>query len=184
MKTLRMVLFTTTLLLMAFALYAAGIVYAQGIEVEDLAGRLAALEAKVATTEREIEHLRDDIQMLYDLTDEALRHVWDELDRWEVVSLEATGYAPFDNISGLCAGENPWSTATGTRPGPGTIAVNPQVIAYGTRMYIEGYGWGVAADTGGAIRAREDLIDLYFDTHEQAVAWGRRVVKVLVEVQE
>ena len=174
--TVNMALCAAALLLLTMG------VYNQGVEAGALAERLTALEAKVAAAEQEIEHLRDDIQMLYDLTDEALRRVWDELDRWEVVSLEVTGYAPFDNISGLCADENPWSTSTGTRPGPGTIAVNPQAIAYGTRMYIPGYGWGVAADTGAAIRARDDLIDLFFATHAEAIRWGRRKIEVLMEV--
>ena len=176
MKTLHMALFAVVIFLLAMGLCA------QGVEVGGIAERLATLEAKVSAAEQEIERLRDDVQMLYDLTDEALRHVWDELDRWKVVSLEATGYAPFDNISGLCADESPWSTSTGSRPGPGTIAVNPQVIAYGTRMYVPGYGWGVAADTGAAIRARDDLIDLFFATHAEAIRWGRRKIEVIVEV--
>lgn len=54
------------------------------------------------------------------------------------------------------------------------------MIPYGTRLYIEGYGWGVAEDTGGAIRRRGDLIDLFFQTHDEAYKWGRRKVKVVV----
>lgn len=52
------------------------------------------------------------------------------------------------------------------------------MIPYGTRLYIEGYGWGVTEDTGRAIRRRDNLIDLFFQTHDEAYKWGRRKVKV------
>jgi len=42
-------------------------------------------------------------------------------------------------------------TATGTWPSRGTIAVDPEVIPLGTRLHIEGYGEGIAEDTGGPI---------------------------------
>ena len=49
-------------------------------------------------------------------------------------------------------------TATGVRVTYGVVAVDPKVIPLGTRMYIPGYGYGVAADTGGAIKGY--IIDL------------------------
>lgn len=49
-------------------------------------------------------------------------------------------------------------TATGVPVDRGIVAVDPSVIPLGTRMYIPGYGYGVAADTGGGIRG--DMIDL------------------------
>jgi 3D (Asp-Asp-Asp) domain-containing protein len=70
-------------------------------------------------------------------------------------------------------------TATGTWPEVGTIAVDPEVIPLGTRLYVEGYGWGVAADTGGLIKGR--IIDVYFDTHRECIEWGRRQVEVRLE---
>ncbi len=100
-------------------------------------------------------------------------------DQFEIFEFEATGYSPFDDRTGLNHDGSPDTTATGTRPRPGVIAVNPKIIPYGTVMYIEGYGWGRAEDTGGAIRRRTDLIDLFFYTHDEAYAWGRRNVKVL-----
>ena len=45
-------------------------------------------------------------------------------------------------------------------------------------MYIEGYGEGIAADIGGAIKGNR--IDLCFDTYEEAIQWGRRTVKVYI----
>lgn len=49
-------------------------------------------------------------------------------------------------------------TRTGTGVYKGIIAVDPAVIALGTYMYVPGYGFGVAADTGGGIRG--NMIDL------------------------
>ena len=70
------------------------------------------------------------------------------------------------------------STASGLPAGPGTVAVDATVIPLGTVLTIPGYGRGVAADTGGAIRGA--VIDLWFPTVEQARAWGRRVVTIEV----
>ena len=44
-------------------------------------------------------------------------------------------------------------TATGTYPRRGTIAVDPDVIPLGTKLYVPGYGYGVAEDTGGAVQS-------------------------------
>ncbi|NPV87924.1 peptidoglycan-binding protein [Coprothermobacteraceae bacterium] len=78
-------------------------------------------------------------------------------------------------------GVNHW-TATGTRVRYGIVAVDPKVIPLGTRLYVEGYGYAVAADTGGAIKGNR--IDLYFNTREECIKWGRRLVKVYVLGEE
>ena len=63
-------------------------------------------------------------------------------------------------------------TATGTYVFPGTVAVDPRVIPLYTRMYIPGYGFGVALDTGGAIKGRR--IDVWFSSCSRAITWGYR----------
>ena len=70
----------------------------------------------------------------------------------------------------------PGRTATGLPVGWGVVAVDPSVIPLGTRLTIPGYGEGVAADTGGAVRGND--IDLWFPTLAQARAWGRRTVTI------
>ena len=70
----------------------------------------------------------------------------------------------------------PGHTATGLPVGWGVVAVDPSVIPLGTRMTIPGYGEGVAADTGSAVRGYD--IDLWFPTLAQARAWGRRTVTI------
>jgi 3D (Asp-Asp-Asp) domain-containing protein len=72
----------------------------------------------------------------------------------------------------------PGRTASGIPVGPGIVAVDPSVIPLGSTMTIPGYGQGVAADTGGAIQGAR--IDLWFSTHAEALAWGRRSLTIAV----
>jgi 3D (Asp-Asp-Asp) domain-containing protein len=66
-------------------------------------------------------------------------------------------------------------TATGMPVGHGVVAVDPSVIPLGTRMYVPGYGNGVASDVGGGIKGA--TIDLWM-TSAQCMAWGRRAVTI------
>lgn len=100
---------------------------------------------------------------------------------YETIEMRVTAYAPFDNQSGICSDGNPNSTSTGTVPQQGTIAVNPKLIPYGTELYIEGYGYGVAEDTGGALRKYDGYaIDIYMDSYEEAMAWGVQYIEVQI----
>lgn len=69
-------------------------------------------------------------------------------------------------------------TATGVPAKYGVVAVDPRVIPLGTLMYIEGYGFAVAADTGGAIKGNR--IDLCYDKRSQSEGFGRK--KVIVHI--
>ncbi len=68
------------------------------------------------------------------------------------------------------------TTATGIPVGWGVIAVDPSFIPLGTRMFVPGYGEGVAADTGSAVKGA--IIDLWFPTCAQALQWGWRTVTI------
>jgi peptidoglycan DL-endopeptidase CwlO len=72
----------------------------------------------------------------------------------------------------------PGTTATGIPVGPGIVAVDPTVIPLGTRMTIPGYGEGVAADTGGAIKGAR--IDVWVPTEAEAITWGVRTVTITI----
>ncbi len=69
-------------------------------------------------------------------------------------------------------------TASGTQARPGTIAADPTVLPFGTIVYVPGYGWGRVEDTGRDIRGNR--IDLFFERHEDAMAWGHRRVRIRV----
>ena len=67
---------------------------------------------------------------------------------------------------------------SGVKAAYGIVAVDPKFIPLGTRLYVEGYGYAVAADTGSAIKG--DRIDLCFDDYKLALAFGRQTVVVYV----
>lgn len=68
-------------------------------------------------------------------------------------------------------------TSTGTKPTVGrTIAVDPKVIPYGSKVYIEGIGYRIAEDCGGGIKG--NMIDIYMSTYNECIQHGRRKLKV------
>ncbi|WP_404452922.1 LysM peptidoglycan-binding domain-containing protein [Virgibacillus necropolis] len=91
------------------------------------------------------------------------------------LSVEATAYTAYcTGCSGITAtGVNLRENANAK-----VIAVDPSVIPLGTKVYVEGYGYAVAADTGGAINGNK--IDVHFPTKDQAYNWGRRIVDVTI----
>jgi len=92
----------------------------------------------------------------------------------KMLKMEATAYAPDSRSLGVTSKY----TATGVKARRGIVAVDPRVIPLGTRLYVSGYGKGLAADTGGAIKGY--CVDLCFDTYEEAVRFGRRQVEVYI----
>lgn len=85
--------------------------------------------------------------------------------------MDATAYSSQD------PGNGPY-TAGGNLLTHGYVSVDPNVIPLGTKLYIEGYGYAVADDTGGAIVGNR--IDLGMDSHAEANAFGRQEVVVYV----
>ena len=75
------------------------------------------------------------------------------------------------------------ATASGLKPvrnpdGISTVAVDPNVIPLGSKVYVSGYGVAIAADTGGAIKG--NIIDVYLNSYEECMSWGRRQVTVQI----
>lgn len=89
--------------------------------------------------------------------------------------VNATAYTA--NCNG-CTGK----TATGmdlrANPNAKVIAVDPNVIPLGSKVYVEGYGYAVAADTGGRIKGNR--IDVFLPSKSAAYQWGTRKVKVKI----
>lgn len=93
----------------------------------------------------------------------------------ESMVFEATAYYPGPRNYGGGVGAR---TATGMLAQRGVVAVDPAVIPLGTLLYIDGYGYALAADTGGAIRGKR--VDLCYNTYEEAIQFGRHPVKVYI----
>ena len=87
------------------------------------------------------------------------------------LEMEATAYLPTD-------GGGDGVTATGIPAQWGIVAVDPDVIPLGTRLYIPGYGEALAADTGGAIEGSK--IDLCMESYDERMDFGRRTITVHV----
>lgn len=97
----------------------------------------------------------------------------DTLNSYKTLNFSTTGYCSCY----LCCGKSPGDygyglTASGLAQGYGVVGVDTSAIPYGTKLYIEGYGYAVAGDTGGAIFPTH--LDLGFSTHNDALTWGRR----------
>ena len=93
----------------------------------------------------------------------------------KIIDMEATAYYP--------GPEDTWpyasgTTASGLKAGYGVVAVDPRFIRLKTLLYVEGYGYAIAADTGGGIKGKR--IDLCFDTYQEAVRFGRKTLKVYI----
>jgi len=91
--------------------------------------------------------------------------------RGHCVYVEATAYSAFD------PGNKP-TTASGTLVRHGVIAVDPAFIPLGTRVFIPGYGEAVAEDIGWGIKG--NIIDVAFDSHEEALAFGRQHLEIYI----
>jgi 3D (Asp-Asp-Asp) domain-containing protein len=89
----------------------------------------------------------------------------------DVYTVTATGYSRMQaNLSDY--------TYTGAFAEHGVIAVDPNFIPLGTKVYIEGYGFASCEDTGGAIKGSR--VDLCFNSVEECFQWGVKDVKLYV----
>ena len=89
------------------------------------------------------------------------------------MTMTATAYSAFKKGGGY------GKTASGRTAGYGIVAVDPKVIPLGTNLYVEGYGYAVAGDTGGVIKGNK--IDLCFEkSNKELMAFGRKSVTVYI----
>lgn len=89
-------------------------------------------------------------------------------------TFEATAYTDDANSQGKWVGQ----TATGRKPQVGVVAVDPRVIPLETDLFIEGYGYAVAGDVGGAIKGKR--VDLFMDTRAECRSFGRNQLRVWI----
>ncbi|WP_348519870.1 ubiquitin-like domain-containing protein [Bacillus sp. 165] len=89
--------------------------------------------------------------------------------------VEATAYTPYcTGCTGISAGGYNYKG----NPNMKMIAVDPRVIPLGTKVYVEGYGYAIAGDTGGAIKGNK--IDVLMPTKAAANKWGRKRVIIRI----
>lgn len=91
--------------------------------------------------------------------------------------MEASAYYPGPEC---CDPFADWKTATGADAGKGCIAIDPKngPLKLGQKVFVEGYGYGICNDVGGAIKGWK--IDLCYDTLDEAKEYGRKLVKVFL----
>lgn len=93
----------------------------------------------------------------------------------KTLTMRATAYTAYcEGCSGVTAN----GTDIRANPNLKVIAVDPRVIPLGTRVWVEGYGEAIAADTGGAIKGNK--IDVFIPTEGQARQWGVKHVTVKI----
>ena len=90
---------------------------------------------------------------------------------WRPITLEATAYTRYDEG---CTDY----TYRGTYLRRGLVAVDPDIIPLGTRLYVPDYGYATADDIGGAIQGYK--IDLAMETLDEAFAYGRRHITAYI----
>lgn len=104
-------------------------------------------------------------------------HIQNETETLNLKSLgtfEITAYCPCEK----CCGKSDGITATGVKATAGrTIAVDPDVIPYGTELFIDGFTYR-AEDTGGSIKGNK--LDIFFANHLEALEWGVREYEVFI----
>ncbi|HRK22163.1 MAG TPA: 3D domain-containing protein [Fimbriimonadaceae bacterium] len=92
--------------------------------------------------------------------------------RSRVVTMHASAYDPSAGRGSRAT----FRTSTGLKAQYGVVATDPRVIPMGTKLFVEGYGFAVAADKGSAIKGNR--IDLCFPTRAQCFEFGRKKVTV------
>lgn len=108
-----------------------------------------------------------------------------DISKYTAVEVVATGYYAGKESTGKNPGHPEYGvTFSGMkvqrdRNSFSTIAADPNVFPIGTVLWIPGYGYGIVADTGSAIKGKR--IDLYFETKDQVYSeWGKKTLNVFV----
>lgn len=98
-----------------------------------------------------------------------------EPDSSKEMTVTATAYTAY--CEG-CSGTTAYGINLRANPDMKVIAVDPKVIPLGTQVWVEGYGYAIAGDTGGAIKGNK--IDVFIPSHDEAMQWGVKKVKIKI----
>jgi 3D (Asp-Asp-Asp) domain-containing protein len=164
----------TSLLFLAALLVVLAIagMFAEAANERDmLQQELVRLQEENANLESQVEELKQ--------KDELQGRIEDWLEAWEIDEAEATFYTKE-------CGTGDGITYTGTKATVGrTVAVDPAVIPLGSWLYIEGFGWRRAEDTGGKVKG--NVIDIYVGegpgARQEALKLGRQTLRIWREAK-
>lgn len=150
--------------------------------IESMQEEQAELRSQLEQYEQTIEQLTNEQAKLQEELTVAKQEVntWRPPSRSQTpiakeVYVEATAYTAY--CAG-CSGTTAMGIDLRANPDIKVIAVDPSVIPLGSKVYVEGYGYAIAADTGGAIKGHR--IDVFIPDKSEVKQWGRKQVKVTV----
>lgn len=131
--------------------------------------RIDALQTQISAKDTQIDDLSKVNSELQEI-----------VDSWQAGIFKASAYSPLDDRNGL----NSWGDGTIMTSGVNTadyidtgVGVDPEIIPLGSKIYIEGIGWRIATDTGGAIKGYE--LDIPMWDFDDAMKYGTPEVLVL-----
>ncbi|WP_052130298.1 3D domain-containing protein [Ureibacillus sinduriensis] len=106
---------------------------------------------------------------------EVVQNTEEEPASGKEIMVTATAYTAY--CEG-CSGTTAIGIDLRSNPNQKVIAVDPNIIPLGSKVWVEGYGEAIAGDTGGAIKGNK--IDVFIPTRNEAMQWGRKQVKLKV----
>ena len=139
------------------------------------------LREEIELKDVEIKRLQDKVAKLDKQLTSIKKREYPQISRGETQAkkefyVEATAYTAY--CKG-CSGLTRWRELDLRKnPHLKVIAVDPKLIPLGSKVYVEGYGYAIAADTGGGIKGYE--IDIFMPNVSDALEWGRKRVRVRV----
>lgn len=126
---------------------------------------------KLISKEIILSERKDPVNALFHMGTYGYRASRGSFNRKNIMTMHATAYDTSPRSNGGYS-----TTRTGMALGYGVVAVDPKVIPLKSLVYVEGYGFAIAADTGGAIKGKR--IDLCYPSRAMTKKFGRRNVRV------
>lgn len=166
MNRLKCIVFLTIATMIALSF---SIIYDKNMTIDELHNQINNFDNVIMEKDTENERLQQEIDNLKDS-----KYEFKYLDTYKIT------YYCDERTDHICGGSGITASGVPTNVGT-TIAVDPNVIPYGTEVYIEGIGFRIAQDRGGAVNGNH--IDVLVQTHEEALALGTTYKDVWVIVQ-
>jgi 3D (Asp-Asp-Asp) domain-containing protein len=167
---------TAILYLIMFLLFAIFcILKISDVQQKDLTQQIKLMQQQIQEIQQQMQQLQQEAEK----SDQFRDQVELMLQKLKLIeNATISYYSPFDNQSGIEGGP---ITSTGSRPGPGTMAIDPRIIPMGSHIiliYADGTAeMGIAEDTGGAIKGAR--VDVFRWTYRETVRDGIKAARVI-----